>query len=136
MYADSSARVRHFDGVRQKYMNYALLIFAALFTLGGRYSLPLQCSTSVTVTILMGVFCAFDRHLHRLSHQWQSHANLYYELTCDLLNEPNNTIQWDKWESEHSGPAEWNSFQPVIYYCLVGISLLSLPLWILIARLQ
>ena len=64
----------HISELRQKNLNYALIIFAALFTVSMKFPMPSAKPYSVCISLallgIMIVFCVLDRRYHRYIHGW------------------------------------------------------------------
>lgn len=122
--AEESAK--HIDESRHRNLNYALLIFAGLFGLGiGVSNLVYQLSISVAIVIVMSIFCFWDRRLHRIMHGWRSSASILRSKITEVINHPDQDIEFSHYRIEGEKKAEWFSFMPVIFYILVLGGLVS-----------
>jgi hypothetical protein len=113
-------KVNHIDESRQRNMNYALVIFAGLVGLGvGLNDLAYQLYTSVTLFVVMSIFCLWDRRLHKISHGWQGSSATFCREIGEVINKPDQDIAFPRYRADAEKRAEWFSFQPMIFYALV-----------------
>jgi hypothetical protein len=123
---NASIKVNHIDGLRQKNITIALVIFAGLF--GFALKSPGKVNAwfySVALTVMMLVFCVMDRRLHKISHGW---GRTWWTLAKQLgetINSPEKDVAVPRYCVEAEKNAEWRSLQPIIYYLLIGAAILS-----------
>ncbi len=130
LFQKSEAKVTHADTYRQRNMNYALVIFAGLIGLGvSLKNYSAQAMVSATLFIFMLIFCFWDRRWHRIKHGWQSTANMTYRLICDMTNNPDKDLDYPLYNWKGEGRAEYNSWQPIVFYFLVFGALSSFGLF-------
>ncbi len=102
-------------------MNYSLVIFAGLIALGiklpGQYLA--QSIVSITLLILMLIFCIWDRRWHKIKHGWQATAKEAYCNICEITNNKEQDIVMPLYKSESESNAEKFSWQPIVFYFLV-----------------
>jgi hypothetical protein len=128
--SQSEEKINHIDQSRQTNMNYALIIFAGLFGLGiGLEDIFYKLSISTAIFVLMGVFCFWDRRLHKISHGWQCSSTTFCEITSNVINNPKKNFSFPRYREDCEKKAEWFSFQPVIFYALIFGGLISFPLF-------
>jgi hypothetical protein len=126
LYTKAEAKVNHSDMFRQRNMNYALVIFAGFMALGGKLDghLP-QVVVSITLLILMLIFCVWDRRWHKTKHGWEYSSLLFYQKLGEVNNEPDKDVAFQSYYVEGERTAERFSFQPIVFYFLVAASLAS-----------
>lgn len=134
LFEKAESKITHADMYRQRNMNYSLIIFAGLITLGVK--LPqqylAQCILSTTLLILMLIFCIWDRRWHKIKHGWQSTSKEAYYNICELTNNPDKEIIMPLYKFESEKNAEYFSWQPIVFYFLVVGSALSFLLFYLV----
>jgi hypothetical protein len=113
--------------LRQTNLNYAILVFAALFTFSlqfaeGWYSV----AVSAALFFVMFVFSSLDRRFHRFIHGWRAPEKHLVEKVTALLNDPNADLTFRRYISEAEYTAELGGLQPIITYSLVAVSALHL----------
>lgn len=121
-YHEAKAKVTHADTFRQRNMNYALIIFAGVYSLGFKYSESNNSIIlSILLTTLMIIFCAWDRRWHKHKHGWSACAKNCYDNLVDLTNNESQEIKYLNFISGKKGSdsAEWTSFQPIVFYFLI-----------------
>ena len=108
-------------------MNYALVIFAVLFTFTMKYPWELYSAfVSMALVAIIGVFCMLDRRLHKLIHGWARTKREFVERINTIINDPSEDITYQGYYSEGERTAEFHSLQPVIFYLLLGGGLVHL----------
>jgi len=115
--------------IRHKYLNYALITFAGLFTIG--LSLPTKSFSSfvfAVLLILMSVFCLLDRRFHTFFHGWKKSEKILMQGISEVINNPINEIKIMRYAIDGEKEAEMFSLQPWIFYFLVVMSILLLVL--------
>ena len=126
LYNKAEAKVTHADTFRQRNMNYALVIFAGLIALGGKVegTLP-QIVVSITLFVLMLIFCVWDRRWHRTKHGWEYSGKLIYQKLSEVINDSAGDVTFPLYDKKGEETAEWFSLQPVVFYFLIAASLVS-----------
>ena len=123
-------KINHVDELRQRNMNYALIIFSGLFAIGLKLNkIDPEIILSSILTLVMIIFCLLDRRLHKISHQYQSLCDMHYANVCSLLNNSNKKLKYKKWDKSWRKPAQWFALQPLIFYSLIIGGILSFPLF-------
>ena len=130
LHEKSEGKVFHADTFRQRNMNYALVIFAGLIAaeikLGNE--IPHYILSS-TLTILMVIFAIWDRRWHMIKHGWDATAAAAYDNLAKLANNPEQDLTFFTFEKKGEKTAEWNSWQPIVFYFLVVAS--GASFWVL-----
>ncbi|MFO0945647.1 MAG: hypothetical protein U1D30_06845 [Planctomycetota bacterium] len=117
------SKVMHCDKFRQQNMNYALALFAGLMAF--RTKLDAPWVISLTLFVLMIIFCVWDRRWHRTKHGWDSAANKCYTALVELTNNPDQDVTYCRYDTAAEADAEWTSWQPIVFYLLVAASAAS-----------
>ena len=113
-------KINRLDQSRQTNLNYALLIFAGLFSLGiGQENMVYKLAIAIAIIVLMCVFCLWDRRLHEISHGWRDSYKTFCDMSVEIINHPSTAVSFLRYSPESEKKAEWFSFQPVIFYFLV-----------------
>lgn len=112
-------KITHMAELRQRNMNYALVIFAGLLTLTMKFP-PEAYSAFVSVPLLaiVGVFCMLDRRLHKFVHGWGKTRTRFMERINIIINDPSEDIIYQKYYPEGERTAELTALQPMIFYFL------------------
>ena len=119
-------KVNHSDTFRQRNMNYALAIFAALVAVGVRLDGWLSHAiVSGTLFSLMVIFCVWDRRWHKTKHGWDHSSYEFYKKLRDIINDPNQDVSYQLYYVEGEPKAEWFSLQPIVFYFLIAASVVS-----------
>jgi hypothetical protein len=127
-------KVNHIDDSRQRNLNYALAIFAGLIGLGiGLDDFAYRLYISITLFIVMGIFCLWDRRLHKISHGWQSTASTFCRGIGEVINKPGQDTTFPRYRTDAEKRAEWFSFQPMIFYALVLGGLATFLMFLLLS---
>jgi len=90
LYDKAAAKSNLITEVRQRNLNYALVIFAGILGISakvasdGHSPIPL----SVVLVMLLALFSLFDRRLHRFDHGWRRTKTMFMEKMNDLVNDP------------------------------------------------
>lgn len=126
MLNNAELKMNHIDGLRQRNMNIAIIIFV------GMYGFVLQSSLQifhplcfVVLTLAMFVFTLLDRRLHRFQHGWRKTRRHFVEALRDVINSPNNDVNVQRYYEEGEQEAEKFSLQPVLYYLLIITAVVS-----------
>jgi len=116
----------HIDSMRQRYVTFALIMFAGLFGLGLKASGAASALViSSALFALMIVFTVLDHRLHKISHGWRrTRVSLTHHL-ADVINHGEQDVSFLTYCREGQRNTEWWSLQPVIYYMLVVAGALS-----------
>lgn len=121
---DAEKRVLHLGELRQKNLYYALIIFAGLFTVS--LSSPIKLYpllASLTLFMIMLVFCFLDRRWHKIGHGWRKTRNITVSALTEVLNDPTKTVTVPRYAKDGERNAEKFSLLPMIFYLLVVGSL-------------
>jgi hypothetical protein len=129
MLNNAEAKMNHIDGLRQRNMSIAAIIF------GGMFSFAFQSTVSTfrplslaALTLIMFVFTLLDRRLHRFHHGWRETRGHFVEAIRDVINDPNNDITVQRYYQEGEEEAEWGTLRPILYYLLVVAAIVALSL--------
>ena len=116
--------IMHFDNLRSKNFNFALVIFAALFSIGIYLNTPRQrIIVSTVITVFMIMFLLIERKYHKYSHGFQTPS---YQLIHEMANiNKKSPITIIKFDEKYASEAEKYSLQAVIYYLLILGGILS-----------
>jgi len=125
MFETAKSKGTEIAQLRQTNLNYALLVFAALFTFSfqltkGWYSV----AVSAALCLIMCIFSSLDRRFHRFIHGWRASEKHLIESMATLLNKPQADLTFRRYISEAENTAEIWGLQPVITYSLVVVSAL------------
>lgn len=114
-------KISHMSELRQRNMNYALVIFAGLFTLTMQFPSGLY-SVFVCLVLLgiVGVFCKLDRRLHKFIHGWGKTKTRFMECIHTIIEVPSEDVTFQRYYPKAEGKAELTSLQPMIFYFLLG----------------
>lgn len=116
----------HIDGLRQRNITIALVIFAGLFGFGLKSTGTINAYfASSALTALMIVFCILDRRLHMFSHGFRDARKFLVGQLAGAINDPDQDVQFLTYRAESEQKAEWFSVQPVIHYSLAVGGVLS-----------
>ncbi len=119
-------KIKHIDDRRQTSLNYAMAIFAGLLGLAiGLNNFAYQLYISIALSLIMFIFCLWDRRLHKASHGLQASLITFREKIQETINSPRKNTEFPAYRSEYEKNAEWFSFLPIIYYVLIVSALLS-----------
>jgi hypothetical protein len=130
LHEKAESRVLHSDTFRQRNMNYALVIFAGLVAAEIKLEKELpHYIISTILTTLMVIFAVWDRRWHRTKHGWEATSKSSYENLLKLVNDNNQNIEYETYEVAEEKTAEKTSWQPIVFYFLVGASISSY--WVL-----
>jgi len=122
----AAAKEQHIDGLRQRNITIALAIFAGLFGFGLRSPGATNGYVlSGALALLMLVFAVLDRQLHMRSHGWRHTRWELTECAAQVINNPDQVVEFARYRKTGEKEAEWDSLQPVAYYLLVMGGLLS-----------
>lgn len=109
--------------LRQTNLNYALLIFAGLFTFSFQFAKGwYSVAGSAALCFTMCVFSILDRKFHKFIHGWRATEKHLTERMTTLLNQPGDDLDFRRYISEAEPTAEFLALQPVITYSLVSAS--------------
>lgn len=126
LFNKAEAKVTHADTFRQRNMNYALAVFAGLIAIRLKLQgIGAQYILSVTLLILSGIFCIWDRKWHKTKHGWDSTSRNCYEKLVTLVNNPDQDVLFLRYDSAGEHTTEWTSWQPIVFYFLVLGSIAS-----------
>ena len=127
LFKNAQEKVHHITDIRQRNMNYSLLIFAGLFSIGIKLNdITAQLILSITLTLIMLIFCLWDRQLHKYSHGWQKSSYTFYKKQIKIINNHENDVKFYRYDRKGEKTAQLKSFQPIVYYLLVVGALLSI----------
>ena len=113
--------------LRQTNLNYAILVFAALFTFTFQFSKGwYSVAVSAALLFIMIAFSCLDRRFHKFIHGFRATERHLINSMATLLNQPSSDIVFRRYISEAEQTAEWRSFQPIITYSLVAAAALHL----------
>lgn len=120
LYEKADEKGTHLSELRQKSMNYALVIFAAMFTFTMRFSDGFySVFVSLALLCIMFVFCKLDRRFHQYIHGWRRTKTNFMEMITVVVNNPERDIIFRRYWKEGEKTAEINSLQPIIFYFLI-----------------
>jgi hypothetical protein len=113
-------KITHISELRQRNINYALVIFAGLFTFtlkftSGLYSL----FVSVAMLAMVAIFCMLDRRLHKFIHGWGKTKTEFMECINTIINNPSEDIKYQRYYPDGERTAELKALQPMIFYFLL-----------------
>jgi hypothetical protein len=118
--------MKHIDDRRQTSLNYALAIFAGLLGLAiGINNLIYRLYITIALSLIMLIFCMWDRRLHKANHGVQASLRTYREKIQELINNPSKDLEFPTYRLDHEKDAEWFSFLPIIYYVLIVSAVLA-----------
>jgi hypothetical protein len=124
VYGKIEAMIMHFDSLRQRNLNVALIMFTGLFGLGVNVGSSINLAfISIPLTILMTIFFLIDRKFHVYSHGYQRSSYKMIHTMSQIRNSEN--LEFEKYDDEYAKTAEWRNLQSIIYYCLITGSILS-----------
>lgn len=125
----SEQKMTHISELRQRNLNYALVIFAALFTLTMKF--PAELYSAFVAAVLLGimiVFCMLDLRLHKFIHGWGRTKTEFMERVSDIINDPEADVTYQRYWPDGERTAELFALQPTIFYFLVFGGLVHLLL--------
>jgi len=118
VYRQIEAMIMHFDSLRQRNLNFALIIFAGLFGLGAKVAGTINLLfISVPLTILMIIFLLIDRKFHEYSHGFQGSSYTLIHKMSEIRNA--GDLVFEKYDYDFAKKAEWTSLQCIIYFSLI-----------------
>ncbi len=120
LYEKADEKGTHLSELRQKSMNYALVIFAAMFTFTMKFSdgfYSIFVSLALLCTIF--VFCGLDRRFHQYIHGWRGTKTSFMERITNVINDPGQDIKFQRYWKEGEKTAEIKSLQLIIFYFLI-----------------
>ena len=130
LYNKAGEIMLHLDKLRQRNMNYALLIFGGLFGLGIKIDgLTSKVTLSSLITIIMIIFTLWDRQIHRYRHGWESTRSTFYRKIGEIINDHAIDLEIEQYRVSGEKKAEWISIQPIIFYFLILGGILSLAIF-------
>ncbi len=113
-------KITHISELRQRNLNYALVIFAALFTFIMKFPAELYSAFIAAVLLsIMTVFCMLDRRLHKYIHGWGKTRTEFMVRINAIINDPKADVTYQRYWPEGEKRAELFSLQPTIFYFLV-----------------
>ncbi|RLI46374.1 hypothetical protein DRO61_09310 [Candidatus Bathyarchaeota archaeon] len=120
LFDNAAEKGTHLSEMRQRNLNYALIIFVAYLTFGTRIteginSLPV----SVAIVCVMIFFCLLDRRLHQISHGWKTTKFMFMEKINQVINDPTMDIAYVRYDKKGEDAAKKFTLQPMIHYFLV-----------------
>jgi len=116
--------IMHFDTLRQRNLNLAVVIFAGLCGLAVK--LGSDVNQEVIPLAIMGIMLIFfliDRKYHVYSHGFQGSSYQLIHKMAEVYN--GNAIEFDKYDYSYAKTAEWFSLQAIVYYFLIAAAALS-----------
>lgn len=129
----SDKAAMHVAEIRQRLLNYSLLIFGAVVAFSnspssgkiGTFDRKFAVSALV---VLMLVFCYLDRRYHRVNHGWRKTPARLITALVELVNEPQKDVSFQRYAPEGEATAEpfYKSGQPMITWLLVLASIVNL----------
>lgn len=110
----------HISELRQKNLNYSLLIFAGLsaVTLSLKSEWYSIC-VPIGLLVLMYVFCRLDRQLHAYIHGWGATKRDVIRAITEVINDPSKPTEVVRYAKSKERAAELRSLMPAVFYCLV-----------------
>jgi hypothetical protein len=123
--------------LRQTNLNYAILVFAALFTFSFQFSKGwYSVAVSAALLFVMCLFSSLDRRFHKFIHGFRATERHLIDSMATLINQPSSDLTFRRYISEAQNTAERWSLQPVITYSLVVVSALHLfyCLWLALTK--
>lgn len=142
LYKTAVERTNFISNFRQKSFNFALIIFAALFTIGLKdikiklsiFSLNgikdisnnLSIFSSIALLIITIIFCFIDRRFHKMYHAWLATEIILSGIICEIINNPNKDTSFMRYFKYGEKKATCFAMQPIIYYLLIISSALNL----------
>jgi hypothetical protein len=137
MYETARSKGAEVAQLRQTNLNYALLIFAGLFTFSFQFAKGwYSVIGSAALCLIMCIFCVLDRRLHKFIHGWRATEKHLTEKITYLLNYPSENIEFRRYISEAERNAEWRSLQPMIMYAFILASLFHFVYCLLFSRIK
>lgn len=129
IYNKSEETVMHFDNLRQRNLNLALIIFAGLFGLGIKVDIKeYQFILSIAITFLMIIFFIIDYKFHKRTHGFRGAANKLIKNMSEIENM--TEVKFQNYDNNYANKAELNSLHSIIYYALILGGLLTLLVFI------
>ncbi len=126
LYNQANTVIKNIDDRRQTSLNYAMAIFAGLLGLAiGLNNLAYRLYLTIALSLIMLMFCMWDRRLHKASHGVQASLMTFRENIQELINGPSKNLEFPTYRSDREKDAEWFSFLPIIYYVLIISALLA-----------
>jgi hypothetical protein len=120
-------KITHIAELRQRNMNYALLLFAGLFTFTMKFPSGVYSAfVSVALLAIMAVFCKLDHRLHRFIHGWGKTKTEFAKRVNQIINEPTQGVTYLRYWADGERTAELRSLQPMVFYFLLGGGILHL----------
>lgn len=107
--------------LRQKNLNYALIIFAGISTFSftvvkGEWYSVCCCAA---LLVIMFCFAKLDRKFHRYIHGWRETEKFFTTKMVQLINNPKQDIKFIRYIAKGEKKAEAKGHQPLITYSLV-----------------
>ena len=125
-------KITHISELRQRNLNYALVIFAGLFTFSMKFAVELYSVFVAGVLLaIMIVFSRLDRRLHKFIHGW---GRTRYELVKrinQVINAPTADVTYQIYWPEAEKTAQPLALQPIVFYFLVVGGVIHLTFLIL-----
>jgi hypothetical protein len=129
MLNNAEAKMNHIDGLRQRNMNIAAIIFAAMYSFGLHpLGLAIRPLSFGALMLIMVVFSLLDRRLHKFQHGWRKTRRHFVETLRDVINQPNDDVSFQRYYEEGEKESERFALQPVLYYMLTIAAAVSLLL--------
>jgi len=123
---NAEKKINHLDDLRQKIINYALIVFAGLFGFGMTLSHEYNKSyISISLTVLMVIFCLLDQRFHKMSHGWQETKKILIHKISKTINEPTKNITFPRYSVKGERTVELFSLQSIIFYLLIAGGVMS-----------
>jgi len=115
--------------LRQKNLNYSLIIFAALVTFGQQYSVEkYSLISSIALVCTTLIFCLLDYRYHLFIHGWRKTRKEMFNALCGIINKPTMDVNIKRYyaEGEMEVKKEIFHLQPLINYLLVLGAIMNL----------
>jgi len=124
VYRQIEEMIRHLDSLRQRNLNFALIVFAGLFGLGVKVANTINLLfISIPLTILMLIFLLIDRKFHVYNHGFQGSSYKLIHKMSEIRKE--GDLVFEKYDYEFAKKAEWKSLQCIIYFSLIAGGIIS-----------
>lgn len=124
VYRQIEEMVMHLDSLRQRNLNFALIVFAGLFGLGAKVANTINLLfISIPLTILMLIFLLIDRKFHVYNHGFQGSSYKLIHKMSEIRNK--GELVFEKYDYDFAKKAEWTSLQCIIYFSLIAGGIIS-----------
>ena len=115
------AKVNHFDGLRQRNLVLAMVIFAGLSGFSLRADHGLEAAlTALALGILMALFWALDHKLDRYNCGWQHTRSKTIRALQAVVNQPEEDVSFPRYDASAERHASIRGLKSMLHGLLLA----------------